>query len=100
MDGWMLRFDGDAGGRHVKLYQHSSGSLRLDTVQEETETTEGTFEPDTSVFPMVISEGDQISIEAETADELVSELIKCRFTNEDAREIARHGRDATEGPKR
>jgi hypothetical protein len=92
MEGWSPRFRGSIEGRVVVLSQYHSGELKVETTQLKTETTEGSFEPGSTVFPAVVSAGNSIVIEANTPDELVKELMACGFSQSGALEIARHGR--------
>lgn len=95
MEGWSPRFKGTIEGRDVVLSQYHSGELKVETTQLDTEVTEGSFEPGTTVFPAVISAGDKIVIDANTTDELVNELMNYGFSKSGSMEIARHGRNPT-----
>jgi hypothetical protein len=88
------RFKGSIEGRRVVLSQYQTGELKVETTQIETVSTEGSYEPGATVFPVVISAGDPIDIHANTPDELVVELMAYGFSGSGSREIARHGRSA------
>lgn len=93
IEGWTPRFKGPIDGRFVELFQYEdSQELKVKTTQHKTETTRGSYEPGSTIFPSVISEGDEIVIEGATADQLVIELVNSGFSETGAREIARHGR--------
>jgi len=93
MEGWTPLFEGSIDDRPVKLSKYHSGELRVKTEQLETESTEGSFEQGSRVFPVVISAGDPITIEANTPDQLIQELRVCGFSEKGAKEIARLSRD-------
>ena len=73
--GWKPLFKGEVEGRPVELQIYADGELRVITTQKVTEATDGSFEPGTDLFPHIISEGDEIHIDAETAEGLEAELV-------------------------
>lgn len=92
LENWKMLYKNSFGGRQIELYQYESGELRVVTTQKDTEVGSGTYEPGSALFPLVVSAGSPIHIEANTADELVVELQDNGFTEREAKEIARHGR--------
>lgn len=93
MNEWKKRFDAHIEGRPVKLLIHPSGELRVQTTQKGMVTTNGVYELGSNFFPVLISDGDTIDIDAENADELERELLICGFSEAGAREISRHARN-------
>lgn len=93
MESWIPLFEGSIDDRPVKLLKYHSGELKVETNQLKTELTNGSFEQGSTVFPIVISAGDLITIEADTADQLIQELIVCGFSESGAKEIAQLARD-------
>lgn len=90
---WKIRFDAHIEGRPVKLLIYPSGEIRVHTTQKGMATTKGVYKLGSNFFPVLISDGDPIDIDAENADELERELSTCGFSEAGAREISRHARN-------
>ncbi len=89
-DAWTQIFSGVIEGRSVVLSRYSSGELRVTTTQKNTEATEMSSNGVTHIFPIVISEGDTIEVDANTAQELESELQQVGFSAQAAQQIVTH----------
>lgn len=89
-DIWTPIFSGVVEGRNVTLSRYSSGELRVTTMQKYTEATEASSDGTTHVFPIVISDGDTIEVDANTAQELENELQRVGFSAQAAQQIAVH----------
>ena len=89
-DVWTTIFSGEIEGRKVNLSRYSSVELKVTTTQKNTESTTGSSDGSTHVFPIVISEGDTIEIEANTPKELESELQQASFSAQAAKQITAH----------
>jgi hypothetical protein len=87
---WTQIFSGEVEGRNVTLSRYTSGELRVTTTQKYTEATEASSDGITHVFPVVISEGDTIEVDATTAQELESELQQVGFSAQAAQQIVAH----------
>jgi pSer/pThr/pTyr-binding forkhead associated (FHA) protein len=96
MGRWQLRFKGPIEGREVELYVYDTGELKVKTTQKDLESTSGSFEEGSNIFPHVSSPGDEIEIDGDDADHLIGELMQSGFQEAGAREIARHGRPPTQ----
>lgn len=79
-DVWIPIFSGVVERRHVTLSRYSSGELRVTTTQKYTEATEASSGGTTHVFSVVISGGDAIEVDANTAQELENELQQVGFS--------------------
>jgi len=89
-DVWTKIFSGEVEGRSVTLSRYSSGELRVTTTQKYTEAAEASSDGSTHVLPIVISKGDTIDVDANTAQELESELQQVGFSAQAAQQIAEH----------
>ncbi len=89
-DVWTTIFSGVIEGRNLTLSRYSSGDLKVTTTQKNTVTTTGSSDGTTHVFPMVISEGDTIEVDAESITELEAELQTIGFSVEAAKQISAH----------
>ena len=87
---WTQIFSEEVEGRNVTLSQYSSGELKVNTTQRYTEATEASSDGIAHVFPVVISEGDQIEVDATTAQELEIELQRVGFSAQAAQQIVAH----------
>ncbi len=89
-DVWTPIFSGIVEGRSVTLSRYSSGELRVTTTQQNTEATEAISDGVTHIFPVVISEGDTIEVDANTAQELENELQQVGFSAQAVQQIVAH----------
>jgi hypothetical protein len=88
MMNWDEVFEGEIGGRPVKVEISDEGDIRVHTSQAGTGITEGGFPDDTThVFSEVIPAGACIEIEVATRQELEPELQQNGFTPEETAEI-------------
>ena len=87
-DVWTTIFSSVIEGRNVTLSRYSSGELKVTTSQKNTETTTGSSDGTTHLFPELISEGDTIEVDAESITELEAELQTIGFSIEAAKQIS------------
>lgn len=86
-DDMEVLFEGEIEGRAVTLEKYIEGWYKVKTTQKTTETSTGLVDENSYVGGFVISEGDNIDIEAESIDELYSNLLEFEFTEEAAKFI-------------
>ena len=87
-DVWTTIYSGLIEGRNVTLSRNSSGELKVTTTQKNTESTTGSSDGATHLFPVVISEGDTIEVDAASTSELEAELETIGFSIEAAKQIS------------
>ena len=87
-DQWITIYNGEIEGRKVELLRYGSGELTVITTQKETEVSSGYSDGSTHILPYVISEGNVIHIDANTPDELESELQGVGFSSNGAKQIS------------
>lgn len=91
-ENWKPIFSGIIEGRNVTLSRFSSGELKVSTTQKNTENTSFSTDGSTHLFPLFISEGDSIEVDADTADVLKQELQQIGFSAQGAEEVVAHAR--------
>lgn len=88
MENWRILCKLEIDERPVKLeYFEDGGGYKVTTTQKGTVTTKGIFEPETTVLPMVISDGDPVEIESDDYPDLEHQLYENGFSENDINQI-------------
>lgn len=93
--GWQRLFNGEIGGRPVRLSTYRDDEecvtyYLVNTVQSCTESKSGAFRGNRATGSDSLEPGIELDIEATSLDQLFNELMRHAFSALDAREIVRY----------